>query len=161
MTLEGISWLKEIEEAAKESGHIWPRMAACEAALESNYGKSQLAQRAKNLFGMKAHGPNAGTFLSLPTKEFINGEEVTQQALWMVYATLTDCFADRMKTLARLAPKYPHYQAALDAPDERTYVTEVSQTWSTDPNRAAKVIQIYTEYSAGAGTSQPAESPAP
>jgi uncharacterized FlgJ-related protein len=38
-------------EAVKAS-HPFPQMAACEAALESSWGNSQLAREGNNLFGM-------------------------------------------------------------------------------------------------------------
>src|SRR5882762_2738730 len=142
MTLDGQQWIDGMVEQALVANHIWPRMAVCEAALESNYGKSQLAREGNNLFGMKLHSHANFGVLSLPTKEFLDGEWVTINAQWMKYVTIADCFADRMRTLIRLAPMYPHYQAALMATDAHEYVNEVSKTWSTDPNRAQKVIQI-------------------
>jgi flagellum-specific peptidoglycan hydrolase FlgJ len=126
-------------------------MAACEAALESAhvtpqgsiYGASQLAQQANNLFGMKQHShPVYGT-LNLPTKEFLHQQWVTVNADWVKYPDWATCFVDRMATLTRLAPAYPHYAAALAATDPVTYVTEVSRSWSTDPNRGHTVISIY------------------
>ncbi len=118
-------------------------MAACEAALESSYGRSVLAVLDKNLFGMKQHRhPIYGTHI-LPTKEFQNGEWITINASWVSYPDWPSCFKDRMSTLQRLATALPHYAAALVAKDAEAYVREVSQTWSTDPQRAEKVLAIY------------------
>lgn len=118
-------------------------MAACEAALESGYGASGLATQANNLFGTKQHvHPIFGT-LSLPTREFLHSQWVTVGAFWVKYPDRATCFADRMNTLRSLSHAYPHYAAALAATDPITYITEVSKTWSTDPQRAAKVIAIY------------------
>lgn len=130
-------------EAARAAGHVFPAMAACEAAVESAWGQSKLFLEANNAFGVKQHQhPIFGT-LSLPTKEFLHGQWVVVDAEWVKYPTLQDCFADRMQTLTRLQDEYPHYKAALTAPDPETYVTEVSKSWSTDPNRAATCILIY------------------
>lgn len=146
---------------ATKAGHPFPEMAAAEAALESNYGLSALARDANNLFGMKQHqhpNPAFGT-LTLPTREFENGAwEVVPGAEWVKYPDLASCFADRLSTLQRLSPVYPHYAAALDASDPYGYVTQVSQTWSTDPQRAAKVIAIYQQYIAA---NTPPENPTP
>jgi flagellum-specific peptidoglycan hydrolase FlgJ len=132
---------------AQRVQHPFPAMAACEAALESNYGASELAREGNNLFGMKQHAHPSYLTLTLPTREFENGEWiVVPGAEWVKYPTLGDCFADRLSTLKRLQSVYPHYAAALAAPDPETYVIEVSRTWSTDPLRAAKVISIYQEY---------------
>ncbi|HZW05405.1 MAG TPA: glucosaminidase domain-containing protein [Candidatus Nitrosotalea sp.] len=135
-------------EAVKAS-HPFPPMAAAEAALESNWGNSQLAREANNLFGMKAHKNQAlSCTLVLPTREFLNGNWVACSANWVEYADWGACFADRLATLERLANVYPHYAAALAAADAETYITEVSKTWSTDPDRAKKVLSIYQEYTA-------------
>lgn len=107
-----------------------------------------LAVHGNNLFGTKQHEhPIYGT-LSLPTREYLGGEWKVVTANWVRYPTLDDCFADRLATLRRLSPIYPHYKAALEASDPETFVREVSQTWSTDPGRAEKVIEIYNEYQA-------------
>lgn len=134
---------------AVKANHLFPKMAAAEAALESNYGLSALASRDNNLFGMKIHQhpahPEWGMH-SLPTKEFEGGEWVTLNSNWMCYPGWDACFRDRVGTLYRLANLLPHYAAALKAPDAKSYVTEVSRSWSTDPERAKKVISIYNEY---------------
>jgi len=145
MTDDQKQFLLKAAAAAKQSGHVFPEMAACEAALESAFGKSGLATLDNNLFGMKQHKhPIYGTHI-LPTREFENGQWEVVNAAWVHYPDQASCFADRMATLQRLAPVYPHYAAALDASDRDTYITAVSQTWSTDPNRAAKVQAIYAE----------------
>lgn len=131
----------------------FPQMVASEAALESNWGNSELAREANNLFGMKQHAhPVYGT-MALPTREWQNGPDghaidgrwITVTANWVKYDDWRACFADRQVTLERLSNAYPHYKAAIDAPDARTYITEVSKSWSTDPNRANKVLSIWLE----------------
>lgn len=151
MTDQQKQFLDAAAAEATKASHPFPQMAAAEAALESNYGQSQLARDAFNLFGMKLHQhldhPEFGE-LALPTREFEGGKWIAVTAEWMKYENLAECFEDRLATLQRLAPKLPHYAAALAASDPYEYVTEVSRTWSTDPNRAAKVIAIYQQYTA-------------
>jgi len=146
MTLQDHDFLNRAFEAAKKADHIFPEMAACEAALESGYGRSVLAAQDNNLFGMKAHAhpdhPEWGT-VTLPTNEFYGGKWIAVEANWIVYPEWADCFADRMATLKRLEPFYPHYARALAAGQPELYVMEVSSTWSTDPKRAQKVLAIY------------------
>lgn len=141
-----LNFLAAAASAATVASHPFPEMAACEAALESNYGNSALVREANNLFGMKQHAhPIYGT-MNLPTHEFENGEWIQTVSQWVVYPDWASCFADRLATLQRLSNAFPHYKAALDAPDATTYITEVSKTWSTDPGRAEKVLSIYQEY---------------
>lgn len=131
---------------AVKANHPFAQMAACEAAEESNWGNSVLAKEDRNLFGMKQHShPVYGT-MTLPTREFMLGEWKTVSSQWVQYPDWRACFADRLATLERLSNAFPHYKAALAAPDAETYIREVSQTWSTDPQRADKILAIYCEY---------------
>lgn len=140
------AWLQQTAAAAAQAHHAFPEYAACEAALESGYGTSKLATEGNNLFGMKQHlHPEYGT-LNFPTKEFLHGQWEETEAGFVSYPDPASCFADRMATLVRLAGEYPHYSAALAARDGATFVNEVSQTWSSDPERAQKVLAIYQEY---------------
>jgi flagellum-specific peptidoglycan hydrolase FlgJ len=136
-------FLDKARAQAIQSGHVFPDMAACEAALECGFATSALAIKYNNLFGMKQHEhPVYGTVV-LPTKEFLNHGWVVVNASWVTYPDYASCFKDRMDTLQRLQHVYPHYGAALSATDPITYINEVSKSWSTDPDRAAKVIAIY------------------
>lgn len=139
-------FLSKCKQAAMNIGLAWPGYVAAEAALESRYGQSQLAVQASNLFGMKQHkGTPPDETLALPTKEYIAGTWINTVAHWMKYPDWEACLRDRQATLVRLAPVYPDYQDALDASDGETFIREVSQTWSTDPHRADKVLEIYNE----------------
>jgi flagellum-specific peptidoglycan hydrolase FlgJ len=152
-------FLDRASAEANRANHPFPRMAAAEAALESNYGHSELALVGNNLFGMKQHKHAIYGTMTLPTREFEGGEwVVVPGAQWVKYSDWRACFADRLATLERLSNAYPHYKAALDAKDAQSYVAEVSKSWSTDPRRAEKVLSIYQEFVAvppaisGAGT---------
>lgn len=135
---------------ARTSGHIFPEMAACEAALESAYGTSKLYVEGLNAFGMKQHSHPIYGSISLMTQEYVKLQVESVKAEWVSYPTLRDCFYDRMRTLNRLAAVFPHYNAALHATTAEEYVTEVSKTWSTDPNRAQKVLNIFAATANGA-----------
>jgi len=148
VNINQFEWLQSIAKAAADAEHVWPEMAGCEAALESGWGSSALAREGNNLFGMKQHQhPIYGT-LMLPTHEVIDGAVVQVNANWVKYESIEECFADRMETLLRLRDTIPHYARALAAPDAVTYVNEVSQSWSTDPERAHKVVAIWSDFKA-------------
>lgn len=148
LTPEQQRWFVAAYEGAKDAGHIFPAMAACEAALESEWGASKLAELANNFFGEKQHEQQIYATMLLPTREFLHGSWKVVQAAWVKYPTAAACFADRMDTLRRLAPEIPHYAQALRASTAAEYVTEVSASWSTDPQRAVKCIMIYSEHAA-------------
>jgi len=143
-------FLRKAAASASAAGHPFPEYAACEAALESAWGQSGLATRANNLFGQKQSRPpleGTGT-LSLPTKEFLGGNWVTVNANWVLFTDWSMCFQARMRLLQGASRKYPHYAAALAATTGEDFVREVSQTWSTDPARATKVLSIYAAHQA-------------
>jgi len=125
--------------AAREANHVFPDYAAAEAALESAWGKSKLAVEANNLFGMKQHQHPLYETLGLPTKEFLHDEWLTVTAQWVKYPDWQSCFEDRMNTLRRMTV----YSDALSAPDGPSFIKLVSAHWSTDPNRAEKVLETY------------------
>jgi|GEM_PF-904239 len=157
LTPEQFKFIHDCAISAEVAEHPFPKMAACEAALESSYGRSLLAIQDNNLFGMKQHlHPEYGTAI-LPSKEVIGGKWIPQDAKWIHYPSTALCFSDRAATLQRLCHDYPHYAAALRAPDAETYIKEVSKTWSTDPDRALKVLSIYRE--AGYGKPPAVEHP--
>lgn len=130
--------------AAKSAGHIWPAFAACEAMEESAWGTTKLYVQAHNVFGEKQRQPPIEySTIILPTWEVIRGERKDIVAAFVAYPSLSISFVDRMATLRRLAPEYPNYAAALAAQTGEEYVERVSATWSTDPQRAANVLEIY------------------
>jgi flagellum-specific peptidoglycan hydrolase FlgJ len=169
MGLSNETFIHNAVSQAASSGHIFPEMAACEAALESAkqgiFGGSSLALRYNNLFGTKQHAVPVFSTVYLPTQEEVTPEEskklknavfvaasrngkniYTYDAPWIVYPDWAAAFGDRMATLRRLQNTYPHYKAALNATDPITFVNQVSLTWSTGQNRADSVIKIYHQY---------------
>lgn len=158
MTDEQRHFIASAMAEAVRANHPFALMAACEAALESGWGKSYLAIEACNLFGCKQHlHPVYGT-MTLPTREFSKERGwVVIMAGFVKYPDWRACFADRLVTLERLAPNYPHYAAALAATDAETYIAEVSKAWSTDPERAQKCTSIYRQYLALNAPSNPVQ----
>jgi flagellum-specific peptidoglycan hydrolase FlgJ len=145
LTQEQKDWTEKTFTSACLSGHIFPYMAACEAALESRFGESQLAREGNNLFGMKKHQHNLYGVLALPTKEFTRFGWTEVDAEWEKYDSLEKCFEDRMSTLNRLRSMYTEYELALTANNETKYIVSVSLRWSTDPQRAIKVMDLRRE----------------
>ena len=139
-------FLQKAVAAATAAGHVFPEHAACEAALESSWGNSKLAIQANNLFGQKQAHPPRGASLMLATREVLRGEWSTVVAQWMMFDDWTACFAERMRLLRSLQTLYPNYEAALAAGSGEQFVNDVSKSWSTDPERASKVLSVYREH---------------
>ena len=143
-------FLHKAASAARAAGHIFPEYAACEAALESAWGQSRLAIRANNLFGQKQSrsAPPTVQTISLPTREYLHGTWVTVNANWVSFPDWGACFQARMGLLELASKRYPQYAAALTATTGQEFIQRVSQTWSTDPDRASKVLRIYAAHQA-------------
>ncbi len=144
------AFFKRAVAAARQGGHIFPEMAACEAALESGWGLSRLAVEANNLFGQKqdrGRTEGIGT-LALPTREYLDGRWVVVEAHWVKFPDWAAAFAGRMEILRALSPEFPAYEHALHATSGRQFVELVSRRWSTDPARAGKVLSIYDAHRA-------------
>lgn len=145
-----VQTLLRFRDAAKAAGHIWPEYAACEAALESRWGASELARLGRNLFGQKQRTPPTPPLfetVELPTEEIVSGAAVREMARWVVFPTIAECFRERMFTLRTLRIFYSDYARALAATTGEEYVIAVSRKWSTDPQRAEKVLEIYRAHS--------------
>ncbi len=125
--------------AARAANHVWPAMAACEAALESGWGMSQLARKANNFFGQKQSTVPVYTTLAMTTRECVAGRWQDCNALWVVFPSAQACFAARMDLLRRL----PRYAPALAAKTPEAYIRAISPQWATDPGRAGKCLSIY------------------
>lgn len=112
-------FLLRASPGAVAAQHIFLATAAGEAAPESGRATSELAVKANHLFGQKqcVH-PEYGTLI-LPTEEFPDQKWVTEDAYWISFPAVADCFVARMDTLRRLAPHFSHYAAALAAKTRR------------------------------------------
>jgi flagellum-specific peptidoglycan hydrolase FlgJ len=153
------AFLRTAAQAAKDAGHVWPAYAACEVAVESAWGQSSLAVKANNLFGQKqSHPPVEGSngTMELPTKEYVHGAWEVVIAQWATFPDWASAIRARMALLRRLAaandpagkPLYPGYIAALAATSGEEFITLVSATWSTGPQRGAEVLGIYRQHAA-------------
>jgi flagellum-specific peptidoglycan hydrolase FlgJ len=135
------TFLSDAYQAALTANHIWPEYAACEAALESRWGQSELAVRANNLFGRKVWEPGVDV-LELQTREFEHGAWVMVPAYWKIFPNTPASFEDRMSIL-RTDSRYDDALAAKDGP---SYLIAVSKVWSTDPNRAKDCLEVWTNH---------------
>lgn len=153
-TEQQLDALRMLVKEARASEHIFPEMAACEACLETAWLTSELGRDYRNLFGQKCpmvHGypsnPVGTLKVTLPTKEWDGKQFVEVRACFLWFLSFADAFMHRMRLLEGAANKYPAYARALRAQTPGAYIEEVSRAWSTDPERAQKVLQIYRAHS--------------
>jgi flagellum-specific peptidoglycan hydrolase FlgJ len=140
--------LRNLFLAAQTSEHIFPDAAACEACLETGWLTSTLGNEYNNLFGQKQSVEPIYLTVNLPTQEVQGGHTFNVTAAFVWFPTKAVAFTERMNLLARLQDTYPEYKAALHAQNADDYVRAVSKRWSTDPDRAEKVLEIYYAHKA-------------
>lgn len=99
-TAEGfLSIIKnDVIEDMKVSG-ILASLTAAQALIESNKGNSGLAQKANNLFGIKANKAWKGDYVTMPTKEWVNGQYITVNAKFRKYSSWEASINDHSKFL--------------------------------------------------------------
>ena len=111
-----------------------------QAALESNFGQSQLSRTANNYLGIKAHGKHAA--MEFRTNEFEAGSEKQVVARFAAYDSMEECFQCRDRLIAS-GSVYAEARAAKGDPER--FVNELGKHWATDPKYAGKVLRIYRE----------------
>jgi flagellum-specific peptidoglycan hydrolase FlgJ len=111
-----------------------------QAALESNWGQSQLARDAHNYFGIKAHGDHAR--VAYPTFEHIGGRDLRVSAEFARYDSMEDCFADRDRLIASVAC---YAEARACRGDPELFARSLAAHWATDPHYADKVLRVYRD----------------
>jgi len=148
-----LDFLREIltaaESAQRAGSPIHPQGAAAHAANESAFGASGLAQRGKNLFGIKATGAKGaywdGRTISMPTWEVIDGKNVTVDAAFRAYNTWAESLGDYGDLIKRLYPN-----AVEGADRDVTFLAGLFLTgprkWATDPAAFDKCCRIVAQY---------------
>lgn len=113
-----------------------------QAALESNWGRSGLAVKYKNFFGIKGKG-TAGT-ANLPSGEFENGQDVVRVSGFRVYNTVEESFTDHARLLST-ATRYQKAMAVNNDPEAFAKAIHAAG-YATDPNYSSKLISLIRKY---------------
>lgn len=136
-------FIHSILEGAKDGYRqykILPSLTIAQAILESAWGTHHIEN---NLFGMKATSNWKGKTAVRKTKEYINGEWVTVEAVFRAYDSFNDSVRDHNKLLGEL----DRYKKVRQAKDYRTACLEVWKAgYATDPNYPYKLIDIIETY---------------
>ena len=113
-----------------------------QAILESNWGKSLLAAKYNNFFGIKDSQLSNDGYAELPTTEVENGNVRSIRARFEAFADPQRAFDCHARLLARL----PRYKPAMaDADDPFVFAARVQECgYSTDPAYAKKLVDVIT-----------------
>ena len=117
-----------------------------QAILESNWGKSTLASKYNNLFGIKAYGDQKK--VSLETKEFVNEEWITIQGDFKVYDSWEQSMDDHTQLFVQGVDWNPAlYEKVITATNYQEAAQALQDAgYATDPGYAQKIIQVIETY---------------
>lgn len=129
-----------------------------QAILESGWGTSALARLANNFFGVKATaGAAPHDYVEFPTHEFVDGRSTEEMAKFARYPSPAESFQAHAKLLAQ-APRYAPAMSERNDPAE--FATQLQKCgYSTNPNYAAELITLVTEFDLRQYDVQPINTP--
>ena len=130
-------------QASRLQTGIPASFVVAQAALESGWGESGLAKRAKNLFGIKADRSWAGQRITLNTREFLNKQWVVTPADWRTYPDWQACLVDHGQFLRR----NKRYATCFACTTGKAFAQAVAKAgYATDPRYADKLIAMIDKY---------------
>ena len=122
---------------------LWPSVFLAQAALESGWGRSWLAQNANNYFGRKCL---AEPCVDVWTPEYRNGVKTVELHRFQWYPTTRAAVHGYCQQFFRRyesgAPVYPE----LDASTPESFIRSIAPRYATDPRYAEKVLRIIDEW---------------
>jgi len=130
-----------LNSAASLSASDW----IAQACLESNYGKSKLANLHHNYFGIKASSAWKGKTVTYQTTEYVNSKPVVAKQVFRSYPTLVAGFADRVHFL-QVNKRYKLHGVFNSATPEEQAHCFLKAGYATDPAYPQKLISIITKY---------------
>jgi len=147
MTDDKAQFLAELAPAVQQlaARTVLPASAVlAQAILESDWGRSELARRARNLLGIKAHrGSPARDSIRFSTTEYESGAPRRESARFAAYATYDDCLADYARVLSH--PRYA--RARRVAANPFAFAVELQRAgYATDPHYAHKLALLIRRY---------------
>ena len=125
---------------------VLPSIILGQAILESNWGKSTLASKYNNLFGIKAYGDQKK--VSLETKEFVHEEWITIQGDFKVYDSWEQSMDDHTQLFVQGVDWNPAlYEKVITATNYQEAAQALQDAgYATDPGYAQKIIQVIETY---------------
>lgn len=140
-TASGRAFIKQIAPLAKQVGHdydLYPSVMLAQAALESNWGRSELTQKHHNLFGVKAIAGSPSVMM--PTQEADKAGHLHQvKAAFRRYHNFKEALFDYGNTLSDPLYNGVHRKQA------RTYqeaTRALDGKYATDPHYSQKLDAI-------------------
>jgi len=152
MTAEQKGFIDRVGKAAQSDSGILPSLTIAQAILESGWGKSELAQKANALFGIKAGANWKGRRMEKRTSEHIDGKQVEITAAFRAYGSWEESIADHGAFLR--AARYKAVQGERDYKKACRAIRAAG--YATDPGYADYLIRLIERYGLTAWDAAPA-----
>lgn len=136
-----IAWLGPSASSMQRRSGLPASVVVAQGGLESGWGRSELAQRAGNLFGVKAGRSWMGPVISATTREYRNGEWVTVPGVWREFPSSAAAVAAGLPADS-LFRVYRSPAAALEDHARVLYngLYEAAMAYRTQPFEFARLI---------------------
>lgn len=148
ITKDGKDFLEKVFKGIeKTEKKIFPSVTLAQACLESNWGKSELAKGANNLFGIKASKGWEGEIYSKKTKEQkYSGEIYSVVANFRKYSSIENSIMDHDNFFTSTEWRKEYYKKVLNAKDWKEQCNALTGTYATDLSYAKKLISLIEKY---------------
>nr|WP_282556364.1 glycoside hydrolase family 73 protein [Weissella fangxianensis] len=135
----------EAQKLEKQYG-LLSSISIAQAALESNWGQSELSSKYNNFFGVKSSAEQPS--VTLATKEYENNQWITINDSFRVYNSWQDSMAAHAQLLVNGTSDNPQrYATVIQAKDYKTAANGlVTGGYATDPTYADKIIHMIETY---------------
>lgn len=129
-----------------KSHQILPSLTGAQAALESGWGSSKLAKPPhNNQFGIKSGTGWNGGVVTMQTREYRNGQWVTEPAGFRSYATIDESMIDHASFFTNSEWREENYKAVVGETDYKKACWALQNApapYATDPGYAQKLINL-------------------
>lgn len=142
-------FIKEVAPAAQREQrkyHIPASITIAQAGLESNWGRSRLAAKYNNLFGIKANTEQHRVLMY--TSENVNGKEIKVKQYFQTYHSWADSISAHTKLIVNgTADNHDRFKAVTEAKNYRDAALALQRGgYATDPNYASKLIYAIKKF---------------
>jgi flagellum-specific peptidoglycan hydrolase FlgJ len=132
---------KAVVDSVPSGSGLFPSVVMAQMIIESGWGESKLSSQYNNMFGIKATKNWKGEVVNMPTREVINGQEVTMTEPFRVYASKGASIKDRNRFL-RNNKRYQMTGVFSAKSPEQQAVALQNAGYATDPRYASTLINV-------------------
>lgn len=124
-----------------ETYRILPSVSIAQAILESDWGRSGLAKKGNNLFGIK--GDYNGEYVTMETSEYIDGKWIRVDAKFRKYPSWNESIEDHGGFFTSTPWRTNNYKHVVGETDYKVATQALSDAgYATDPGYADKLNNL-------------------